>query len=56
VRREHEWSRYLKQLADDPELRQRIGMAARAEASGSILQAVNRQWEAALSAPVGVAA
>lgn len=51
VKREYEWGRLLKQLADDPELRQRIGMAARAEASGSILQAINRQWEAALSAP-----
>ncbi|MEU8902206.1 glycosyltransferase family 4 protein [Streptomyces mirabilis] len=51
VRYEHEWGRYLKQLADDPGLRQRMGMAARAEASGSILQAINRQWEAALSAP-----
>jgi glycosyltransferase involved in cell wall biosynthesis len=49
VRREHEWSKYLKKLADDPDLRRRIGMAARAEASGSILQAVNRQWEAALT-------
>lgn len=56
VRREHEWGRYLKQLADDPGLRQRIGMAARAEASGSILQALNRQWEAALMAPERVAA
>jgi glycosyltransferase involved in cell wall biosynthesis len=51
VRYEHEWGKHLKQLADDPELRQRIGMAARAEASGSILQAINTQWEAALSAP-----
>jgi glycosyltransferase involved in cell wall biosynthesis len=51
VKREHEWGRLLKQLADDPELRQRIGMAARAEASGSILQAINRQWETALTAP-----
>ncbi|MFI1166576.1 glycosyltransferase [Streptomyces sp. NPDC020801] len=51
VRYEHEWGKYLKRLADDPGLRQRIGMAARAEASGSILQAINVQWEAALSAP-----
>ncbi|QQM45217.1 glycosyltransferase family 4 protein [Streptomyces liliifuscus] len=56
VKREHEWGRYLKALVDDPGLRQRIGMAARAEASGSILQALNRQWEAALTARVGVAA
>ncbi|AVH60019.1 MULTISPECIES: glycosyltransferase family 4 protein [Streptomyces] len=51
VRHEHEWGRYLKQLVDDPGLRQQMGMAARAEASGSILQAINVQWEAALSAP-----
>lgn len=56
VRHEHEWGRYMKQLVDDPGLRQRVGMAARAEASGSILQAINVQWQAALSAPVGVAA
>jgi glycosyltransferase involved in cell wall biosynthesis len=55
ARHEHEWGRCLKQLADDPELRQRLGMAARAEASGSILQAINRQWEAVLTAPVGAA-
>ncbi|MET9517404.1 glycosyltransferase family 4 protein [Streptomyces sp. NPDC002994] len=51
VKREHQWGRYLKRLVDDPDLRQRMGMAARAEASGAILQALNRQWEAALSAP-----
>ncbi|MBO0654227.1 glycosyltransferase family 4 protein [Streptomyces triculaminicus] len=51
VRRDHEWGRYLKQLADDPELRQSMGMAARARASGSILQALNQQWEKALTAP-----
>ena len=55
VRREHEWGRILKQLADDPELRQRIGMTARGEASGSILQAINQQWQTALTAPVEVA-
>ncbi|MFD9465322.1 glycosyltransferase family 4 protein [Streptomyces sp. NPDC060027] len=52
VKREHEWGRLLKQLADDPALRQRIGMAARAEASASILQATNVQWQAALTAPI----
>jgi glycosyltransferase involved in cell wall biosynthesis len=56
VRREHEWGRLLKQLADDPELRQRVGMAARGEASGSIMQALHHQWEAACTAPVEVAA
>jgi glycosyltransferase involved in cell wall biosynthesis len=56
VRREHEWGKYLKQLADDPELRQRIGMTARGEASASILQATNVHWQAALTAPLAVAA
>jgi glycosyltransferase involved in cell wall biosynthesis len=48
VKREHEWGKYLKLLADNPELRQRIGMTARGEASASILQATNVQWQAAL--------
>ena len=56
VRYEHEWGRLLKRLADDPELRQRIGMTARGEASGSIMQALHVQWEAALKAPAEVAA
>ncbi len=56
VKREHEWGRYLKQLADDPELRQRIGMMARGEASGSIMQALHVQWQDALTAPVEVTA
>jgi glycosyltransferase involved in cell wall biosynthesis len=55
VRREHEWGKYLKQLADDPELRQRIGMTARGEASGSIMQALHHQWETAVRVPAGVA-
>lgn len=56
VRHEHEWSRYIKRLVDDPGLRQQIGMTARGEASGSILQALNRQWEQALQMPAGVSA
>lgn len=56
VKYEHEWGRLLKRLVDDPELRQRIGMTARGEASGSIMQALHVQWQAALSAPVEVAA
>lgn len=56
VRYEHEWGRLLKQLVDDPELRQRVGMTARGEASGSIMQALHVQWQAALTAPVEVAA
>ncbi|MGW0582621.1 LAGLIDADG family homing endonuclease [Streptomyces sp. NPDC002920] len=55
VRYEHEWGRLLKRLVDDPELRQRVGMTARGEASGSIMQALHVQWQAALSAPVEVA-
>lgn len=54
VRYEHEWGRYLKLLADDPELRQRVGMTARDEASGSIMQALHVQWQAALTAPAEV--
>lgn len=49
---EYLFGRYLKLLADDADLRQRMGMAARARASGLILQSLNQQWEAAL-APTG---
>jgi glycosyltransferase involved in cell wall biosynthesis len=56
VKYEHEWGRLLKRLVDDPELRQRVGMAARGEASGSIMQALHVQWQDVLAAPVGVAA
>lgn len=55
VRYEHEWGRVLKRLVDDPGLRQRVGMAARGEASGSIMQALHVRWQDALAAPVGVA-
>ncbi len=51
VGQEHLFGRYLKELIDDPGLRKRIGMAARAQASGSILQAVNSQWQAAICPP-----
>lgn len=53
---EHLFGRYVKQLVDDAGLRQRMGLAARARASGSILQALNQQWDAVIAAPVGVAA
>jgi hypothetical protein len=33
-----------------------MGLAARARASGSILQALNQQWEAVLTAPARVGA
>lgn len=56
VRREHEWGRWLKRLVDDPELRQRVGMAARGEASGSIMQALHHRWEAVVRVPEEVAA
>lgn len=56
VRREHEWGKYLKRLVDDPGLRQRVGMAARGEASGSIMQALHHRWEAAVRAPAEVSA
>lgn len=54
--REHLFGRYLKQLADDPGLRRRMGEAARAQASGSILQALNQRWQDALTAPAKEAA
>lgn len=54
VRYEHEWGRLIKRLVDDPELRQRIGMTARGEASGSIMQALHVQWQDALTAPAEV--
>lgn len=53
---EHLFGRYVRQLVDDPGLRQRMGLAARARASGSILQALNQQWEAVLTAPAKEAA
>jgi glycosyltransferase involved in cell wall biosynthesis len=56
VRYEHEWGKYLKQLVDDPGLRQRVGMAARGEASGSIMQALHHWWEDAVRVPVEVGA
>lgn len=48
VGQEHLFGRYVKQLVDDPGLRQRIGLAARAEASASILQTRNQEWEKVL--------
>jgi len=42
---EHLFGRYLMQLVNEPETRQRMGLAARAKASGSIMQALNKQWE-----------
>jgi glycosyltransferase involved in cell wall biosynthesis len=56
VRRDHEWGKFLKILVDDPELRQRVGMAARGEASGGIMQALHHRWEDAVRVPVEVAA
>ncbi|MEU6597833.1 glycosyltransferase family 4 protein [Streptomyces flaveolus] len=56
VRREYEWGKFLKRLVDDSGLRQRVGMAARGEASGSIMQALHHRWEAAVRVPEGVAA
>ncbi|MDX2697009.1 glycosyltransferase, partial [Streptomyces ipomoeae] len=56
VRRDHEWGKFLKLLVDDPELRQRVGMAARGEASGSIMQALHHRWEDAVRVPAEVGA
>jgi glycosyltransferase involved in cell wall biosynthesis len=49
VRDDHEWGMYLKMLVDDPDLRERIGLAARAKASSHTLQTVGRKWEEAIS-------
>lgn len=49
--REHLFGRYIRALVDDPASRQAMGLAARAQASGSILQALNQQWEKVLTAP-----
>lgn len=46
---EHLFGRYLKRLADDADLRQQMGEAARARASQNILQGLGPVWEAALS-------
>jgi glycosyltransferase involved in cell wall biosynthesis len=53
---EHLFGRYLKRLVDDPELRQRMGLAARSKASRSILQALNQQWDAVVRVPAEVVA
>jgi glycosyltransferase involved in cell wall biosynthesis len=49
VKYEHEWGKLIKRLVDDPQLRQEIGMNARSDASMRIMQAVNHQWERALT-------
>jgi glycosyltransferase involved in cell wall biosynthesis len=49
VRSDYEWTRYVKKLVEDPDLRLEIGLNARAQASKSILQSMNQQWEAVLS-------
>lgn len=42
------WSRCLKRLVDSPDLRRRVGEAARARASRNILQSIGGQWEQVL--------
>jgi glycosyltransferase involved in cell wall biosynthesis len=56
VKHEHQWGKLLKQFVDDPGLRQRIGMTARGEASGSIMQALHHRWEAVVRVPEKVTA
>jgi glycosyltransferase involved in cell wall biosynthesis len=51
VRHDHEWSRYLKALVDDPDRRQRMGAAARARASRNVLQDIALSWQDALTFP-----
>ena len=45
VEREHEWTRLLRQLVEDDDLREQIGMASRSRGAQNILQQVNQQWE-----------
>lgn len=47
--REYLFSRYVRQLVDDPGLRQRMGEAARDWASQFIMQSLNQQWEKVLT-------
>lgn len=49
VRQPHEWGKYLKRLVDDAGLRQSMGLAARARASGLIMQGLAHDWVDALT-------
>lgn len=46
---EHLFGKYVRQLVDDPKLRQRMGEAARDWASQFIMQALNHEWEKVLT-------
>lgn len=46
---EKSFRKYMVQLADDPELRQYMGLKARARASRNILQGLGHVWQEALS-------
>jgi glycosyltransferase involved in cell wall biosynthesis len=45
--RQHEWGHYLGALINDPKLRRRVGLAARARASRNSKQTFGVKWEEA---------
>jgi glycosyltransferase involved in cell wall biosynthesis len=49
VRQSHEWGRWLKRLVDNPDLRQSMGLAARARASAYIMQGLALDWVDAMT-------
>lgn len=51
VRQPHEWGRYLKRLVDDRDLREQMGLAARARASANVMQGLALNWQTAATVP-----
>lgn len=49
VRREHEWSQYVRRLVLDDGLRQSMGAAARSLAYEVVVEGLGRRWEEALT-------
>lgn len=49
IRQDHEWDIYLRLLADDEQLRQQMGKAARELATGHTTAAIAPLWEQALT-------
>ncbi|WP_018502967.1 glycosyltransferase [Parafrankia discariae] len=51
VDRPHEWTRRLRQLTEDPDLRERMGTAARELAADHTIEGAAGQWAAAYGLP-----
>ncbi len=47
VRRQHEWMKYLRELANDPDLRDRMGTEGRRTAAHLTIQEGWKRWETA---------